>query len=133
MTRHLRYIYARGNILVRNFYRCNSNIKLLLFRTYCYNVYCGHLWSRYSQQQFVKLTVAYNNVFRHLFNIKQRCSMSQLYMYNSIDPFIVILRKSIVNFRKRLYNSENSMLQKLLKLSIYNDSCLFKTWSRFIF
>jgi hypothetical protein len=133
MTRQLRSIYARGNVLVRNFHHCSPEVKLTLFRAYCYNVYCGHLWARYTKRQLQKLIVAYNNVFRNLFDIKHRCSMSQLYMYNNVCSFTVLLRKSIVNFRTRIHVSENPLIKCMLKSPFYNHSNLFKIWSKFIF
>jgi hypothetical protein len=134
INRQLRYIYARGNILFRNFYHCHADTKLLLFKSYCYNLYCCQLWTHYSQQHFNKVKVAYNNVFRHLFNIKKRCSMSQLYMYNDIDSFSVLMRKSIVRFRQRLKSSDNLLIKGVLILPyFYNFSHMHRTWSKFIF
>ena len=110
MVRQLRYIYARGNTLIRNFYNCCDDIKLTLFRSYLYNIYCCQLWTQYSNVHIRKLIVAYNNIFRHLFNIKHPCSMSMLYMFFNVDHFTVLMRRSIVNFKTRLLFSTNSFI-----------------------
>ena len=48
----LRGIYARSNMLIRRFYNCSSSVKKLLFKTYCTNLYCAHLWSFYSAEAY---------------------------------------------------------------------------------
>ena len=40
-------IYARGNVLIKNFQCCIEEIKSLLFKTYCTGFYCSSLWGSY--------------------------------------------------------------------------------------
>ena len=47
IVRATRQLYCRGNILLRSFHMCSTEVKLSLFRTYCYPVYCAQLWCRY--------------------------------------------------------------------------------------
>lgn len=136
MKRQLRYLYCRGNILYRKFYKSDDNIKLILFRTYCYNLYCAQLWCNYPESAINSVKVAYNNNFRNLFGIKkqQRISMSELYLHNCIDSFPVLLRKSTVNFRSRLYNSNNILIKTILdSLFMFSNSKLYNTWCKRIF
>ena len=134
IKRQLRYLYAKGNVLCRHFVKCNDQVKLLLFRSYFYNLYCCQLWSNYTLSQFNACKVAFNNVFRNLFGIRKQCSMSELYVKNNIDSFYVVLRKSIVRFRSRLYGSKNTLLISLLQSPrFYNSSRLYKEWAKRIF
>ena len=48
MNRQIRYFYARGNVLTRKFCYCEKDTKLMLFRSYFYNVYCCYLWSHFA-------------------------------------------------------------------------------------
>ena len=47
LSRQMRAIYTRGNMLIKNFKSCSDDVKLQLFKTYCSNLYCGQLWSTY--------------------------------------------------------------------------------------
>ena len=127
IQRQIRFIYAKGNTLVRKFNMCSTEIKLQLFKSYCYNLYCCHLWSSYPQSKFNNIKVAYNNVFRHLLNIKGYCSISQLFMYNHVNSFHTLVRNSIC----RLFNSQNVLLR--ISSAFFKQSKCFKSWSRQIF
>ena len=62
MSRHIEYIYSKGNYIIRNFYSCSIEVKKILFRTFCSCMYGGHLWSRFTQAEHNRVRVAYNNV-----------------------------------------------------------------------
>ena len=44
MSRQRGFFYARSNGLSKNFNACSPSVKATLFRTFCSNMYCGHLW-----------------------------------------------------------------------------------------
>ena len=54
-------MHVETSLIVRNFVKCSSDVKVQLFKTYCSNMYAGHLWSNYSQAVFGRRN-AYNNV-----------------------------------------------------------------------
>ena len=115
MKRHIRYIYCKGNYLLRNFKQCSDNVKKKLFNTFCSNIYGGHLWNTYSNTDFKKVQVSFNNVYRILFNLKRPTSISQSMVNNRIDHFKVLMRKQIGNFRKRLSLSDNVLISTIFK------------------
>jgi hypothetical protein len=133
IKRQIRALYARGNILVRNFVKCSPDVKVQLFKTYCSNIYAGHLWSNYSQAVFRRMNVAYNNVFRHLMHIKRDCSISQYFVNLHVHGFKPLLRNYIHSFSKRLQDSSNSLVQTVLNSShfIYGSK-LNNTWHKFV-
>jgi hypothetical protein len=134
IRRQLRGIYARGNMLVRKFGKCSADVKIQLFKSYCNNLYCCQLWKNYSKVNFNKIKVAYNNVYRMLMKIKSACSISQLYVYNNVDGFTVLVRKSIVNFRNRIFCSENSIICAIHTSSFFHySSQLTEKWHSLIF
>ena len=134
IVRQLRSIYGKGNMLIRRFNNCSENVKSQLFQSYCTNLYCSQLWSNYSPSMLRKITVAYNNVYRFLFKIKGPCSMSELFVQNNINPLKVLMRKAICSFRRRLLNSENTLISVIIN-SVYfiYSSHLYKTWCTQIF
>lgn len=134
MKRQISYIYAKGNILIRKFFQCCDDIKVLLFKSYCYSLYCSHLWSKYTVNQLRKVKTAYNDVFRTLFYIDRRCHISPFYMKYTLDNFDVLLRKTIVNFYRRLCISNNRLIKTVIMSAHFlNSSHLYKEWSRRIF
>ena len=44
-----RQLYARANVLARKFYMCTDEVKILLFRTFCCNLYTCQLWWNFTQ------------------------------------------------------------------------------------
>ena len=45
LYRQTKVIYAsRGNVLVKKFSMCNTDVKVKLFKTYCSAFYCSALW-----------------------------------------------------------------------------------------
>ena len=114
IRRQIRAMYARGNMLVSKFRKCTPEVKVQLFKTYCSNIYCGHLWQQYHNTTFKRLKVAYNNVFRSLMNIKERCSISEVYVNCGVDGFDTMVKKFVNGFRKQLNSSTNSIINIIL-------------------
>jgi hypothetical protein len=134
MIRHKKYLYVKGNMLLRNFKLCSDDVKHKLLKTFCYNVYGGHLWTVYNTQELSKLTVAYNDIYRKLFKIKRGVSMSAIYVCNNMDTFKVLLRKAAYRFRMRLMKSTNQYVQ-LLMMSVYFNcqSSFSQLWARILY
>ena len=112
-------MYVRGNMLVHNFKFCSDSVKNNLFRCYCSNSYGSELWSLYKKETYKKCVVAYNDIYRKLFNIKRGESMSALYVLNSIDSFNVIVRKYIYSFKTRIEASCNMLISAILSSAFY--------------
>jgi hypothetical protein len=83
-------LYVKGNMLLKKFKHSSDDVKHSLLKTFCYNVYGGHLWTMFSTQELHKLTVAYNDIYRRLFEIKGGVSMSATYLYTDMDTFKVL-------------------------------------------
>ena len=119
LLRHVKFIYAKGNILVSRFIFCSDDVKLKLFRSYLCSLYGGQLWYNYNVSSFKKVVVAYNNVFRKFFGIQRGVSMSQIYMLCGVNSIGAIHRKNVYNFSERIVISDNSIVQHL-RHSCYN-------------
>jgi hypothetical protein len=134
LGRHRRYLYAKGNMLIKNFQECSDEVKYHLFKTFCHNVYGGHLWTVYKAQSMNKLNVAFNNVYRTLFHIKRGTSMSSLYVHNNIDSFTILLRKAAFSFRNRLLTSLNNYVMLIVSsVYFYCHSSFTINWARNLF
>ena len=126
-------IYSRGNAIIRNFKHCTENVKCLLFNSYCSSVYCAPLWTRYICESFRQITVAYNRVFRVLFGLRHRISVSGALIQRGLNPFTVLFRKYIVSFRSRLLSSKNTLIKTIMNSLYFMHSTQFVKWSQIIF
>ena len=104
MIRQMRLLYAKSNKLLRIFSNCTTDVKLVLFDSYCTSSYCPFLWTDYTKRIISKLRAAFNNAFRKIFNLPI-CSASTMYAENNICNFEAMLRKSIYRFIQRLQDS----------------------------
>ena len=134
IRRQSRSLYARGNMLIRKFSKCSPEVKLQLFNSYIGNMYCSYLWKTFSKKTHDSVRVAYNNVFRILMSIQRKCSVSSHYVSNNVDCFIVLSRKLIVCFRKRLFDSDNIIIKSIVHSAHFNlSSLLSKRWQKIAF
>jgi hypothetical protein len=115
-----RSLYSRGNVLIRNFKSCSEDVKCHLFRAYCSNIYCSFLWSNFNVETMRRLKVAYNRVFRILLGLQHRVSMSASFISRGMDPFPVLVRKSIYSFRTRVLDSDNLLLKAIVGSEFFN-------------
>ena len=58
MSRQRGFFYARSNGLSKNFNACSPSVKATLFRTFCSNMYCGHLWHDFRKSALRKLKLS---------------------------------------------------------------------------
>ena len=84
IQRQINCLYARGNSLVRNLSYYNKDVKLQLFKTYCYSLYMCQLWCAFKKCTRNGIKVAYNNIFRILMNVSRRVSISAEFVSNNV-------------------------------------------------
>jgi hypothetical protein len=134
ILRHVKSVYARGNMLISRFRHCSDDVKLKLFKSFLSNAYGSHLWCTYRQLTYKRSVVAYNNVFRKLFRIQRGTSISAVYVRHNIDSFGVIMRKSVFSFKTRLSDSGNILVQTILSsLSFRCNSAICAKWRNVLY
>ena len=69
------------------------DVKVRLFKAFCYSVYGVHLWHTYKKGQFKRCVVAYNDIFRKLFIYQRGASISAATALLSVDTFNVVRRR----------------------------------------
>ena len=68
--------YAQANTLLRNFCYCSDDVKCMLFRSFCTNMYCSPLWFNSTSSSIKKLTASYNGALRRLLLIKTHIALA---------------------------------------------------------
>lgn len=129
IKRELRSVYARGNVIIKNFKNCCVNIKCLLFKTYCTGLYASQLWWNFNKRTAKRIQVAYNTVFRFLMFLERRASVSGAMVAENISPFKVLLRKNLGNFKQRLDSSHNVIIKTILASNFFLKSSLYRRWT----
>ena len=70
--------YAQANTLLRNFRYCSDDVKCLLFRSFCTNMYCSPLWFNSTSSCIKKLKTSYNGALRQLLLIKKYIALAHV-------------------------------------------------------
>ena len=95
-------VYTCGNIIINKFKHCCKEVTVKLFMSYCNSFYCAHMWHHYRQESVRKLQTAY-------------C-------------FKVIWRKFIFSFRKRILESDNTIVFSIVNSLAFLDSSTTEVW-----
>ena len=85
-------------------------MKATLFRTFCSNMYCGHLWHGFRKRALRKLIVGYNHSLRFLMKCHRNCSASSMFVSNFVPSFMEMgVNIYIYGFTQRLANTDNAI------------------------
>ena len=87
VSRQTRKFYAQANMLLRNFRNYSADVKCMLFRSYCTNMYCSSLWFNSTSSSIKKLKASYNGVLRSLLLIVKPYSPSEMFVTHNIPSF----------------------------------------------
>ena len=71
IARQRKKIFAQGNCLLRKFYMCTIDVKVTLFKSYCFSFYTVQLWTKYTQNAINKLHIAYHDTLKLLIVVKK--------------------------------------------------------------
>ena len=91
-------------MLIRTFSKCTDEVKAMLFKTFCCNLYCAHLWWNFNSATEQILRVSFNRGLRLFLKLNQyiynengyeHYSASNMFLTNNIDTFDILLRKSM--------------------------------------
>ena len=110
----IRGLYARGNMLKRNFIQCDIPVKLQLFQAYCSSFYCCSLWTNYTHNAIQRMKVCHNNILRHFISVERSASVSQQFVKNGLNNFNVLRRKFVFSLWKRVMTSQNSLVSTIV-------------------
>ena len=133
INRQMRSIYGRGNMIVRNFKHCTDTVKIQLFKTFCCNFYCCHLWSKFNKSAYYKAKIAFKKIYRSLMGLDRRASITEHMILRNIDSFDAIIRKDVYGFRERIFKSDNSVIYSIFNSLCFLDSSLHTRWMCVLF
>ena len=123
----------RANTVIRKFYNCSLDMKLMLFRSYCLPSYCSHLWYRYNKCLYTKVRVAFNNGYRRILGFSKRDSASFMFATCRVDNFDCFMRKNIYNFIQRLNNIDNEIVKSVRNCAMYIREGMWSKWTNLLY
>ena len=129
----MKFLYARGNTLIRKFSYCSFHVKIMLFNSYCSPVYCCALWSESRKQSFSQIRVAYNRIFRMFLGFPPMCSASEMFVNCNVKSFNMIIRTHVNSLKSRIDKSENSLIKAYLNSDVKALSTCYKHWVRLLY
>jgi hypothetical protein len=91
ISREVRNLFIRTNILKRKFGKCSVNVKLILFKSYCSYLYDTAVWSRYSLCVLHKLKAAYHTCIKSFIGYSRSDSVTQLLVDLQLPSFDTLL------------------------------------------
>ena len=128
MLQRMRNIYATGNMVIRKFGKCGTDIKILMFKTFLSQVYCCSLWTSYKMSSYTKTKVSHNDIFRSLFLVPRYESASTLFASHNVRNLDAVLRANYYSLMCRVTNSSNSIVQALVTSEARLRSRIWHSW-----
>ena len=133
IKREIRSLSARGNTLIRTFKFCTDEVKLNLFKTYCYSMYGGSLWCNFKLATLHRLKVTYNNIMRRLLNYPRFHSASLMFVSVNVKSFPELRRSTMGSLHARLTLSSNRVIEMLCNSDVRVLSALWQRWGQDLF
>ena len=115
-------------MLLRNFRYCSDDVKCMLFRSYCTNMYCCPLLFNSTSSSIKKLKASYNGVLRRLLLIVKPYSASEMFVTHGIPSFFELLRKCIYSFKECIDHSSNKIIKACLSPIVFIHSQIRQWW-----
>ena len=113
-------MYATVNVLIRRFSYCSTQVKLILFKSYCLCYYDVVLWENYHVSAVNKLASAYVKCLKLFF--AQYSSVSAMLIQLNLPSFITVLYNARVRFYSRLCQSYGAVMHAVIQLGRTNTS-----------
>ena len=133
IERQRRKLYAQGNSLIRKFYMCTLETKLVLFRTYCSSMYTVHLWASYNRTCIMKLHTAYHNTLKSFIGVSRREHTSPLCVNLNIRTCQEVIRNFVFRFMSRLKSSDNVIIEAICNTSCFLNSSIWRHWRSLLY
>ena len=122
------YSQANTSMLLRNFRYCTNDVKCMLFKSFCANMYCCLIWFNSTSSSIKKLKTSYNSALRNLLLIKKPYSASTMFVTHGIPSFYELLRTNIYKFADRVSKSSNFIITACMTPIVYIHSLIRQWW-----
>lgn len=98
ISNHCKALYIRANVLLRKFGKCNIDVKLCLFKTYCMNLYGAALWHNFNVSVMYKLQAAYVKCVKIFFGYERRYSATEMFLSLGLPTLATVVHNAKFRF-----------------------------------
>ncbi|KAG0717547.1 hypothetical protein GWK47_054190 [Chionoecetes opilio] len=123
-------LFVVGNTLQRKFSYCTREVKMKLFSSHCYSIYCNLSWSRFQVTTLNRLKVCHNDILKRLMGLS---SSSLAFTRNGVNNLDVIRRHSAFSLMSRVEFSANSIITSVRQSSAYVCGPIQQRWLGLLF
>ncbi|KAG0720497.1 hypothetical protein GWK47_048383 [Chionoecetes opilio] len=122
-----------GNTLQRKFSYCSREVKMELFRSPCYSIYCHSLWSRFKVATLNRLKVCHNDILKRLLGLLRWYSSSLAFARNGVNNLDVLHRLCVFSLSSRVVLSAKSIITSVRQSSAYVCGPIQQRWLDLLF
>ena len=126
-------VYAQGNSILRKFHMCSTEVKIVLFKSYCTSLYTAHLWSNYMKKSINNFYTAYHNIMKLFIGLPKWEHNRPLCVEHDIPYGPALMRNYIYKFKCRLDESPNIIINAITNSDCKYNSPLRKRWKNLLY
>ena len=98
ISREIRNLFFRTNVLKRKFSECSVEVKLKLFKSFCMCFYDIALWMQYSKTIYSRMKSCYIKCVKSFFNFHKYSSVIEVFLYLQLPSFDNVVHNTRVSF-----------------------------------
>ncbi len=108
-------LFARFNLLLRQFSMCSTNVLYKLFNTFCTSLYGSQLWDFENDALLESVFIAWRKCVRRIYNIPYNTHCNLLHLLCNDCSIKVKLHRRFLRFFISAYESENTIVALLFR------------------
>jgi len=105
ISREIKSLFARANVLIRRFLYCSRQVKLRLFKSYCFCFYDVALWEYFHSTALNMQASAYSKCLKLFFGFPKFSSVTDILLQLGMPSFNTVIHNARISFKDRLYRS----------------------------
>ena len=115
-------LYAKFNLLLRQFGMCSSHVKYKLFNSYCMSLYGSQLWNYENLSVVEPLYIAWRKCIRRIYSIPYNTHCKLVHLICEDDSIQVKLHKRFVRFLVNARRSSNKLVSIVANCALNGSS-----------
>lgn len=114
IKREIKSLFTRCNVLKSRYMRCSFEVKVRLFKAYCFCLYGTGLWSNYSVRTMSLLRSCYNKCLKLFFGYSKYHSVTSILLESGLPCLQTLVLNARHNLHQALLKCENNIVKMVL-------------------
>jgi len=116
IIRQMGLLYARTNMSIRKFGKCDINVKLCLFRAYCIQFYGCSTWKRFKVTVVHRFEAAYVKCIKSFFGFERRYSVTKMFCDLGLPTFNNVIHNAQVRLGSSVDIHNNELVKHVFHI-----------------